>query len=135
MRRITIRGGLSLLILTFILVLASGCSAVGGNSVVGTWKQDASQGATSAITLVTFRPDGTGSYRYDSTTPGYSAFDFHASYSFTWKMTDSSVPGASSKTIQIIPVMATQPAIQMDYFPGTDTLTMATSLYEFKRTS
>lgn len=60
-----------------------------------------SQGATSAITVVTFRSDGTGQYKFDSTTPGYSQMDWHVGYPFTWRVVDESYAGTYVKAIAI----------------------------------
>jgi hypothetical protein len=136
MGRISMCWKTSILVVTVLLVLISGCSSLGGHSVTGSWKQDASQGATTAIVVMTFHADGTGSYKFDSTTPGFSQMDWHISYSFTWRMTDSSVAGSSSKTIEVIPdEPGRNHSFQMDYYPNEDTLTMPTSLYEFVRIS
>ncbi|MDD1668532.1 MAG: hypothetical protein LUO97_01910 [Methanomicrobiales archaeon] len=109
MGRMTQVMGTAVLTVAVLLVFTSGCSSTGGstgllsgsNSVVGTWKADTSQGATTAITVVTFRADGTGQYRFDSTTPGYSQMDWHVSYPFTWRVTDESYAGSYVKAITI----------------------------------
>ncbi|HMA04902.1 MAG TPA: hypothetical protein VKO45_03155 [Methanomicrobiales archaeon] len=110
MERNTLWKGAFVLAVTVLLLLLSGCSSTGGstglksgsNSVVGTWKADTSQGATTAITVVTFRADGTGQYKFDSTTPGYSQMDWHISYPFTWRVTDESYAGSYVKAIGIV---------------------------------
>ena len=77
-----------LLVVTVLIILVSGCSSPSGHSVEGTWKNDASQGAMSAIYVVTFRSDGTGDYKFDMTNPGFSEMDSHVSWPFTWRVVD-----------------------------------------------
>ena len=121
----------SILVVTLLLVFISGCSSPGGHSVTGTWKQDGSQGATTAIVVMAFHADGTGSYKFDSTTPGFPQMDWHTSYPFTWRMTDK----GGRQEITIVPDQTSSLSFQMSYYPDKDTLILPTSAYDFVRIS
>jgi hypothetical protein len=115
----TMRWRTSVLVATVLLVLISGCSSLAGHSVTGTWKQDASQGATTAIAITTFRADGTGSYKSDITTPGLSQMDWHISYDFTWQAKDHS---GAWQEITIVPKQTGSISVYLDYYPDKDAL-------------
>ena len=125
----------AILAAAILLVLVSGCSSLAGHSVTGTWKMDTSQGATSAITVMTFRADGTGSYKADITTPGLSQMDWHISYPFTWQVNEKDSSGSYLKKLDIVPDQQGAYPFQMSYYPDKDTLVMPTSSGNFVRIS
>jgi len=122
----------AILAAAILLVLVSGCSSTSGstgllsgsNSVVGTWKLDMSQRATSDITIVAFRADGTGQYKYDRTTPGYQQMDWHYSYSFTWRIDDSYYQSSLLKKIVTVDEKS-MAGPQFDYDAKRDVLTQS----------
>ena len=120
--RVTMVLGTATLAVAMLLILVSGCSSLAGHSVTGTWKLDNSQGATTAINIMTFRADGTGLYKSDITTPGNSYMDMHANCPFTWQMTDH---GGEWQEILVIPDRSLCFASRtMSYYPHRDVLSL-----------